>query len=142
MEKNGKNLNEIYLNYERNNNSLNLAITKFCPNLKSLCTKFKDNESLVRRNNVPLVSRNTVPLVSRNTVPFVPMNRRNNVPLVRRDDGNSSEGVNIIIKGILVGYILLGILSFICLYFKYIIYSLIFFFIYKFVLRNIDINND
>ncbi len=37
LENNGKNLKEIYLPYV-DDNSTNLAIAKFCPNLRSLCT--------------------------------------------------------------------------------------------------------
>ncbi|RIA99332.1 hypothetical protein C1645_811569 [Glomus cerebriforme] len=42
LEINGKNLVELYI--EDDENSLNLAISKFCPNLKSLFTMFKINE--------------------------------------------------------------------------------------------------
>ncbi|PKC05029.1 hypothetical protein RhiirA5_421459 [Rhizophagus irregularis] len=42
LEINGKNLKELYIRDE--NNSLNLAIAKFCPNLKTLFTKFIINE--------------------------------------------------------------------------------------------------
>jgi len=42
LENNGKNLKELHIN--TNNNSLNLAIAKSCPNLKSLYTIFGDNE--------------------------------------------------------------------------------------------------
>ena len=43
LENNGKNLRELYL--DEDNNSLNLAISKFCPNLRKLYTVFKNNES-------------------------------------------------------------------------------------------------
>ncbi|GES82597.1 hypothetical protein GLOIN_2v1876960 [Rhizophagus clarus] len=42
LEINGKNLRELYIRDE--NNSLNLAIAKFCPNLETLFTKFIDKE--------------------------------------------------------------------------------------------------
>ncbi|PKC10845.1 hypothetical protein RhiirA5_498169 [Rhizophagus irregularis] len=42
LENNGRNLEELYVN--RNDNSLHLAITEFCPNLKSLHTIFPRNE--------------------------------------------------------------------------------------------------
>jgi hypothetical protein len=42
LENNGKNLKEFYV--EKCNNSLNLAIAEFCPNLKSLYTLFPTNE--------------------------------------------------------------------------------------------------
>jgi hypothetical protein len=42
LENNGKNLKEFYV--EECNNSLNLAIAEFCPNLKSLYTLFSRNE--------------------------------------------------------------------------------------------------
>jgi hypothetical protein len=42
LENNGKNLKEFYIN--EYNNSLNLAIAKFCPNLKSLYTRFMFDE--------------------------------------------------------------------------------------------------
>jgi hypothetical protein len=42
LEINGKNLKELYIRDE--NNSLNLAIAKFCPNLKTLFTKFISNK--------------------------------------------------------------------------------------------------
>ncbi|PKY44866.1 hypothetical protein RhiirA4_419388 [Rhizophagus irregularis] len=41
LKNNGKSLKEFYVN--ESNNSLNLAIAEFCPNLKSLCTKFPKN---------------------------------------------------------------------------------------------------
>ncbi|CAG8547324.1 8116_t:CDS:2, partial [Funneliformis mosseae] len=41
LENNGKNLEEFYID---TNNSLNLAIAKFCPNMKSLFTTFLDGE--------------------------------------------------------------------------------------------------
>ncbi|PKY51030.1 hypothetical protein RhiirA4_446649 [Rhizophagus irregularis] len=41
LENNGKSLKELYVN--ECNNSLNLAIAEFCPNLKSLYTKFPKN---------------------------------------------------------------------------------------------------
>ncbi|CAG8520181.1 1260_t:CDS:1 [Funneliformis mosseae] len=44
MENCGKNLWELDLN-NTNDNSLNLAIAKFCPNLKSLHTLIKDDEA-------------------------------------------------------------------------------------------------
>ncbi|RIA82964.1 hypothetical protein C1645_880782 [Glomus cerebriforme] len=46
IENNGKNLKEFYVDndYGRNDNSLNLAITKFCPNLRKLSVGFKNNE--------------------------------------------------------------------------------------------------
>jgi len=43
LDNNGKNLIELHISYD-SNNSLNLAIAKFCLNLKSLCTGFKYNE--------------------------------------------------------------------------------------------------
>jgi len=43
LENNGKNLIELHISYG-SKNSLNLAIAKFCSNLKSLGTEFKDNE--------------------------------------------------------------------------------------------------
>ncbi|RIA97025.1 hypothetical protein C1645_856052 [Glomus cerebriforme] len=42
LEINGKNLEELYI--FDNDNSLNLAIAKFCPNLKTLFTIFMDDE--------------------------------------------------------------------------------------------------
>ncbi len=42
LEIHGKNLKEIYLH--NSNNSTNLALAKFCPNLKSLDTVFKNSE--------------------------------------------------------------------------------------------------
>ncbi|CAB4427319.1 unnamed protein product [Rhizophagus irregularis] len=42
LENNGKNLKELYI--DKHNNFLNLAISKFCPNLKSLYTRFIKNE--------------------------------------------------------------------------------------------------
>jgi hypothetical protein len=42
LENNGKNLNEFYA--LKSNNSLNLAIAKFCPNLRKLFTKIRKNE--------------------------------------------------------------------------------------------------
>ncbi len=42
LEKNGKNLKNLY--HSISNDSLNLAIAKFCPNLKSLFTRFKNDE--------------------------------------------------------------------------------------------------
>ena len=46
LENNGENLKELYIGdlYGRSNNSLNLAIAKFCPNLRKLSTGFKINE--------------------------------------------------------------------------------------------------
>ncbi len=44
LENNGKSLMEIYLDRVNIFNSLNLAIAKFCPNLKSLCTIFLNYE--------------------------------------------------------------------------------------------------
>ncbi|RIA85734.1 hypothetical protein C1645_879127 [Glomus cerebriforme] len=43
LENNGKNLKEFHIGNSYNN-SLNLAIAKFCPNLKSLRTEFIDDE--------------------------------------------------------------------------------------------------
>jgi len=43
LEKNGKNLKELYIN-DIDLNSLNLTIAKCCPNLKSLYITFNDNE--------------------------------------------------------------------------------------------------
>jgi hypothetical protein len=43
LENNGKNLKEFYVN--NSNNSLNLAIAKFCPNLRKLFSGFKNNEN-------------------------------------------------------------------------------------------------
>ncbi len=43
LEYNGKNLEVLHFHYDINN-SLNLAIAKFCSNLKSSSTKFKGNE--------------------------------------------------------------------------------------------------
>ena len=43
LENNGKNLKELYIN-DDDLNSLNLAIAKLCPNLKSLRTQFKVDE--------------------------------------------------------------------------------------------------
>ncbi len=43
LEINGKGLIEIYFYYD-SKNLINLAIAKFCPNLKSLYTKFKHDE--------------------------------------------------------------------------------------------------
>ena len=43
LENNGKNLKEFYVNYNTDD-SLNLAIAKFCPNLRKLFTGFNDNE--------------------------------------------------------------------------------------------------
>ena len=47
LEINRRNLKELYLSdvYGYSDNSLNLAIAKFCPNLKTLSTRFKNNES-------------------------------------------------------------------------------------------------
>jgi hypothetical protein len=42
LENNGKNLKEFYIH--NSDNSLNLAIAKFCPNLKSLYTLFKHDK--------------------------------------------------------------------------------------------------
>ncbi len=42
LENNGMFLKELYIH--TNNNSLNLAIAKFCSNLKSLCTIFNNDE--------------------------------------------------------------------------------------------------
>jgi len=42
LENNGRNLKQVYLG--DGNNSLNLAVAKFCPNLKSLHTIFNSNE--------------------------------------------------------------------------------------------------
>ncbi|RIA96742.1 hypothetical protein C1645_871843 [Glomus cerebriforme] len=46
LENNGNNLKECYIGDEmgHSDNSLNLAIAKFCPNLKKLSTGFKNNE--------------------------------------------------------------------------------------------------
>ncbi len=43
LKNNGKNLKEICLN-EQHNNSLNLAVAEFCPNLKSLYTIFDEDD--------------------------------------------------------------------------------------------------
>ena len=43
LENNGKNLKEIYID-DGINDSINLAIAKFCPNLRKLFTGFKNNE--------------------------------------------------------------------------------------------------
>src|SRR5205085_7294083 len=43
LENNGKNLKEIYID-DSINDSINLAIAKFCPNLQKLFTGFKNNE--------------------------------------------------------------------------------------------------
>ena len=43
LENNGKHLKVIYFN-DGISNSINLAIAKFCPNLKKLFTGFKNNE--------------------------------------------------------------------------------------------------
>ena len=43
LENNGKNLKELYV--DEDDNSLNLAIAKFCPNLRKLYTAFKKDES-------------------------------------------------------------------------------------------------
>ena len=43
LENNGKNLTELYI-YDYDMSSLNLAIAKFCPNLRSLCTISKNDE--------------------------------------------------------------------------------------------------
>src|SRR3989442_671470 len=43
LEINGRNLKEFYVNYNINN-SLNLAIAKFCPNLRKLFSKFINDE--------------------------------------------------------------------------------------------------
>ncbi|EXX71940.1 hypothetical protein RirG_073970 [Rhizophagus irregularis DAOM 197198w] len=42
LENNGKNLKEFYV--KSNDNSLNLAIIKFCPNLRNLFIRIEDNE--------------------------------------------------------------------------------------------------
>ncbi|CAB4381694.1 unnamed protein product [Rhizophagus irregularis] len=42
LENNGKNLKEFYV--KSNDNSLNLAIVKFCPNLRNLTIRIEDNE--------------------------------------------------------------------------------------------------
>jgi hypothetical protein len=42
LENNGNNLKELYI--DKHNNLLNLAISKFCPNLKSLYTRFIKSE--------------------------------------------------------------------------------------------------
>ncbi|EXX75492.1 uncharacterized protein OCT59_010481 [Rhizophagus irregularis] len=42
LELNGKNLKELYVG--NNNNSLNLSISRFCPNLEKLSTVFMDSE--------------------------------------------------------------------------------------------------
>ncbi|PKC63700.1 hypothetical protein RhiirA1_537592 [Rhizophagus irregularis] len=42
LENNGKNLKEFYV--KSNDNSLNLAIVKFCPNLRNLSIRIEDNE--------------------------------------------------------------------------------------------------
>ncbi|PKY48631.1 hypothetical protein RhiirA4_464276 [Rhizophagus irregularis] len=44
LEINGKILTQLYI-YGYHNDSLNIALSKFCPNLKNLCTLFKKNES-------------------------------------------------------------------------------------------------
>src|SRR6266498_293825 len=44
LEINGENLKKIYLENHVNINSLNLAIPKHCPNLKSLTTRFNNDE--------------------------------------------------------------------------------------------------
>src|SRR5581483_5514537 len=46
LENNGKNLEEFYIGDAKvcSDNSLNLAIAKFCPNLRKLSTGFKSNE--------------------------------------------------------------------------------------------------
>ncbi|RIA92186.1 hypothetical protein C1645_820979 [Glomus cerebriforme] len=46
LENNGKNLKEFHVN--KHDKSLNLAIAKFCPNLKSLYTKFNDKLSTLK----------------------------------------------------------------------------------------------
>jgi hypothetical protein len=42
LENNGKNLKEFYI--KSSNNSLNLALVKFCPNLRKISTKLKNDE--------------------------------------------------------------------------------------------------
>jgi len=44
LENNGKNLKEFHLHLNPCSSSTNLAIAKFCPNLKSLSTRFKNND--------------------------------------------------------------------------------------------------
>ncbi len=46
LENNGRNLKELYVGDRRiyNDNSLNLAISKFCPKLRILSTRFENNE--------------------------------------------------------------------------------------------------
>ncbi|RIA90099.1 hypothetical protein C1645_849788, partial [Glomus cerebriforme] len=46
LENNGRNLRECYISneYRNSDNSLNLAIAKFCPNLRKLSIGFKNNE--------------------------------------------------------------------------------------------------
>jgi hypothetical protein len=44
LENNGKNLKVLYLGCYSDDNSLNLAIAKFCPKLKKLSTRIKSNE--------------------------------------------------------------------------------------------------
>ena len=43
LENNGKKLKELHVGAD-GNNSLNLIIAKFCPNLKKLFTKYKNSE--------------------------------------------------------------------------------------------------
>ncbi|EXX55220.1 uncharacterized protein OCT59_028734 [Rhizophagus irregularis] len=43
LEINGKNLTEFYI-YHYHNESINIALADFCPNLKILCTQIKENE--------------------------------------------------------------------------------------------------
>src|SRR6266496_1741059 len=46
LEINGKNLEELYIwGMGHNDNSLNLAIAEYCPNLKTLFTTFTNNHS-------------------------------------------------------------------------------------------------
>ncbi|GBC08760.1 hypothetical protein RclHR1_08360006 [Rhizophagus clarus] len=52
LENNGKILKELYI--DKHNNLLNLAISKFCPNLKSLYTRFLKNE--IRTLKIILIS--------------------------------------------------------------------------------------
>ena len=42
MENNGKNLKKFHIN--KSNDSLNLAIIKFCPNIRNLFTGLKNDE--------------------------------------------------------------------------------------------------
>ncbi|RIA80118.1 hypothetical protein C1645_839266 [Glomus cerebriforme] len=51
LENNGTNLKELYVHNYSHDSSLNLAIAKFCPNLKSLHTKFMKDDMIVIFNS-------------------------------------------------------------------------------------------